>query len=130
MVSSEKFPYQLILHIFCSLHQEPSYKLSFSELKFLGRHSSPLASRLPKVCSSYHFDIEYLTDGIDAQARPQAALQNEAAGVGNATSGSLTDKLTREHRMTVDEARLILNLKKEDPLEHTLRVRPISHGLL
>ncbi|KLO20304.1 protein transporter [Schizopora paradoxa] len=57
----------------------------------------------------------------NAQSRPQAVLQNEAAGVGNATSGSLTDKLTREHRMTVDEARLILNLKKEDPIEHTLR---------
>jgi len=57
----------------------------------------------------------------NAQSRPQAALQSEAAGVTNATSGSLTDTLTREHRLTLDEARLILNLKKEDPFEHTIR---------
>ncbi|OBZ70657.1 Mitochondrial import inner membrane translocase subunit tim16 [Grifola frondosa] len=41
----------------------------------------------------------------------------DIAGVGNATSGSATDRLTRELRMTVDEARLILNTKKEDPME-------------
>lgn len=46
----------------------------------------------------------------------------DAAGVGNATSGSLTDRLTREHRMTADEARLILNAKREDGLENILRV--------
>lgn len=45
------------------------------------------------------------------------------AGVQNATSGSITDKLTRDHRMTLDEARLILNLKKEDPAESVLQVR-------
>ena len=39
-----------------------------------------------------------------------------------ATSGSLTDRLTREHRMTVDEARLILNLKKEDSADKMLQV--------
>ena len=32
--------------------------------------------------------------------------------------------------MTVDEARLILNLKKEDPIEYTLRVRPAFRVLL
>ena len=42
----------------------------------------------------------------------------------NATSGSLTDRLTREHRMTLDEARLILNVKKEEPMEGILQVRP------
>ncbi len=41
----------------------------------------------------------------------------------NATSGSITDKLTREHRMTFDEACLILNVKKEDPVEKILQVR-------
>lgn len=40
-----------------------------------------------------------------------------------ATSGSLTDRLTREHRMTLDEARLILNVKKEEPMERIMQVR-------
>ncbi|KAH9948665.1 hypothetical protein B0H21DRAFT_221193 [Amylocystis lapponica] len=57
----------------------------------------------------------------NAKHRPQAALGGDAAGVGNATSGSLTDRLTREHRMTADEARLILNVKKEDPTERMLQ---------
>lgn len=118
------FHLKLVLINLYSLLQELLYKSSCSELKFLGKHSSPLESRQQRVRQviSKHHDSSS-NDGADAQTRPQAALQSEAAGVGNATSGSLTDKLTREHRLTVDEARLILNLKKEDPLEHTLRVR-------
>ena len=46
----------------------------------------------------------------------------DISGIRNATSGSITDKLTREHRMTLDEARLILNVKKEEPLEKILQV--------
>lgn len=60
---------------------------------------------------------------LDAKYRPQGAAGGDAAGVGNATTGSATDKLTREHRMTVDEARLILNVKKEDSVERVLQVR-------
>lgn len=45
--------------------------------------------------------------------------------MGNATSGSITDKLTREHQLTVDEARLILNVKKDDPIEAVLKVRSV-----
>ncbi|KAF9519238.1 hypothetical protein BS47DRAFT_1375149 [Hydnum rufescens UP504] len=37
-----------------------------------------------------------------------------------ATSGSITDTLTRDHRMTLDEAYLILNLKRGDPMEKAL----------
>lgn len=59
----------------------------------------------------------------DAQHRPQGGALGDAAGVSNATSGSLTDRLTREHKMTLDEARLILNVKKTDPMENVLRVR-------
>jgi len=55
----------------------------------------------------------------NAKHRPQGAI--DAAGVGNATTGSATDKLTREHRMTLDEAHLILNSKHIDNLEHILR---------
>jgi len=55
----------------------------------------------------------------NAKHRPQGAI--DVAGVGNATTGSVTDKLTREHRMTLDEAHLILNAKHGDKLEHILR---------
>ncbi|EIM82920.1 uncharacterized protein STEHIDRAFT_133717 [Stereum hirsutum FP-91666 SS1] len=57
----------------------------------------------------------------NAKHRPQAAGGSDIAGVGNATTGSLTDKLTREHRMTLDEAHLILNTKRTEKLEDVLR---------
>ncbi|KAF8739792.1 hypothetical protein RHS02_04911, partial [Rhizoctonia solani] len=59
--------------------------------------------------------------GRYAKHRPAGATEGEAAGLGNATSGSLTDRLTREHRMTVDEAQLILNVKREAPLEEIVK---------
>lgn len=41
-----------------------------------------------------------------------------AAGAGNATTGnSVTDGLSRMHRMTLDEAKLILNLKNATQAE-------------
>ena len=58
---------------------------------------------------------------IDAKHRPDG-LGSDVVGMGKATSGSLTDKLTREHRLTLDEAHLILNAKKEDSLEQILAV--------
>ncbi|EIW63457.1 protein transporter [Trametes versicolor FP-101664 SS1] len=57
----------------------------------------------------------------NAKYRPPGAGGADVAGVGNATSGSLTDRLTREHRMTADEARLILNVKKEDTVERIVQ---------
>lgn len=63
---------------------------------------------------------------IDAQHRPTGGAAGDAAGVGNATSGSLTDRLTREHRMTMDEAHLILNTKRAESFENVLKVR-LSH---
>ncbi|GJE94423.1 hypothetical protein PsYK624_105920 [Phanerochaete sordida] len=56
----------------------------------------------------------------NAKYRPEA-LGGDVAGMQNATSGSLTDRLTREHRMTLDEARLILNVKKDEPAERILQ---------
>ncbi|KAJ3514628.1 hypothetical protein NLJ89_g2272 [Agrocybe chaxingu] len=50
----------------------------------------------------------------NAKSAPQAAIGHDAAGVGHANSGSVTDQLTRQHRMTLDEAQLILNVKKSD----------------
>jgi len=60
---------------------------------------------------------------VDAKHRPQGAI-GEVEGVGNATTGSVTDKLTREHRMTLDEAHLILNMKRGEAVERILQVRP------
>ncbi|KDR75930.1 hypothetical protein GALMADRAFT_68995 [Galerina marginata CBS 339.88] len=57
----------------------------------------------------------------NAKHSPQAAMGNEAAGVGHATSGSATDHLTRQHRMTLDEAQLILNVKRGDAIEQVLK---------
>jgi hypothetical protein len=75
-------------------------------------------------------DFTWLTTGwlmahlfVDAKHRPQGAI-GEVEGVGNATTGSVTDKLTREHRMTLDEAHLILNTKREEVIERILQVRP------
>lgn len=56
----------------------------------------------------------------NAQHRPQA-FSSDVAGVNNATSGSPTDRLTREHRMTLDEAHLILNTKHGEELERILQ---------
>ena len=53
-------------------------------------------------------------------------MGSDVAGVGNATSASPTDQLTRQHRMTLDEAQLILNVKRGDPMEQVLKVRPHS----
>lgn len=44
------------------------------------------------------------------------------AGVGNASSGSMTDQLTRQHRMTLDEAHLILNVKRGEEMDNVLKV--------
>ncbi|KAH8119075.1 protein transporter [Phellopilus nigrolimitatus] len=57
----------------------------------------------------------------NAQHRPQGGVMGDAAGVSHATSGSVTDRLTREHKMTMDEARLILNVKRGDATENILR---------
>ncbi|KAF8322299.1 protein transporter [Clavulina sp. PMI_390] len=48
----------------------------------------------------------------NAKYRPAEEQVGSAAGMANATSGSPTDMLTRQHRMTYDEALLILNLKR------------------
>ncbi|KAF8530425.1 hypothetical protein BU17DRAFT_36324, partial [Hysterangium stoloniferum] len=52
--------------------------------------------------------------------RPEG-VSSDVAGVSNAKTGSLTDKLTRDHRMTVDEAHLILNVKRGEPIEQVLK---------
>ncbi|KIJ67751.1 hypothetical protein HYDPIDRAFT_107238 [Hydnomerulius pinastri MD-312] len=57
----------------------------------------------------------------NAKHTPQGALGSDVAGVRNATSGSATDKLTREHRMTLDEAHLILNIKRGEAMENVLK---------
>ncbi|KAL0575601.1 mitochondrial import inner membrane translocase subunit TIM16 [Marasmius crinis-equi] len=57
----------------------------------------------------------------NVQHRPAGAMGGaDVAGVGNATTGSMTDQLTRQHRMTLDEAHLILNAKRGEELEKIL----------
>lgn len=56
-------------------------------------------------------------------------MGSDVAGVGNATTGSVTDKLTREHRITLDEAHLILNTKRGDGMEQILQVRSPKLGI-
>ena len=60
----------------------------------------------------------------DARASPQGMLGSDVAGLKDATSSSITDQLTRQHRMTLDEAHLILNVKRGDSLEVVQKVRP------
>ena len=49
-------------------------------------------------------------------------MGGDASGVGHANSGSATDNLTRQHRMTLDEAQLILNVKRDEEMESILKV--------
>ncbi|KAI0305647.1 Pam16-domain-containing protein, partial [Multifurca ochricompacta] len=42
-------------------------------------------------------------------------------GCGECHDRSLTDRLTREHRMTLDEAHLILNAKRGDKIEQIVQ---------
>ena len=55
---------------------------------------------------------------LDAKATP-GGVAEEAAGVRNAAG----DSLTQTHRMTIDEAHLILNIKRGEPLTNALKVR-------
>lgn len=65
----------------------------------------------------------------DAKSAP-AAMGSDVAGVRNAKSGSPTDQLTREHRLTLDEAHLILNTQREDSMERILEVRRVHPSRL
>ncbi|KNZ80481.1 Mitochondrial import inner membrane translocase subunit tim-16, partial [Termitomyces sp. J132] len=57
----------------------------------------------------------------NAKHQPQGVTGGDAAGVGAAMSSSPTDQLTRQYRMTLDEANLILNVKREESLEQILK---------
>lgn len=59
---------------------------------------------------------------IDAKHTPQGGIASDVTGVRNAVTQSGTDKLTREHRMTLDEAHLILNVKRGGVMEAVLKV--------
>ncbi|KAJ7132831.1 Pam16-domain-containing protein [Mycena crocata] len=57
----------------------------------------------------------------NAKHSPQGALGNDVSGVGNANTASRTDQLTRQHRMTLDEAHLILNVKDGEEIDKVLQ---------
>jgi len=73
----------------------------------------------------YHGLQDMLITSLDARHTPQGMLGNDVTGVGHATSGSITDQLTRQHRMTLDEARLILNVKRGDSIDIILKVKSV-----
>lgn len=81
-----------------------------------------LADRPSRVHISSPTPTQHAQYILDAKNSPQAAMGGDVAGVGHATSGSATDNLTRQHRMTLDEAQLILNVKREEQLEGILKV--------
>lgn len=57
----------------------------------------------------------------NAKHTPQGGIASDVTGVRNAVTQSGTDKLTREHRMTLDEAHLILNVKRGGVMEAVLK---------
>ncbi|KAF8134558.1 hypothetical protein EV363DRAFT_1430101 [Boletus edulis] len=56
----------------------------------------------------------------NAKHSPEA-MSSDVGGIRNATSGSMTDKLTREQRMSLDEAHLILNTKRGEAMENIIK---------
>lgn len=117
---------------FSSPPQKLLFKSSSRGLKYLARHYWRPADKLQKVRRLHHAEISrglcyWMANALvfsDAKHRPHGAIGSEVEGVGNATTGSITDKLTREHRMTLDEAHLILNTKRGEAVERILQVRP------
>jgi hypothetical protein len=74
--------------------------------------------------------IDGLPTGYSHHAIPfaeAAVCYFEVAAIGNVTTGSLTDRLSR---MMLDEAHLILNTKREEGIEQILKVCPLGLGLL
>ena len=67
-------------------------------------------------CRSAAYTYRDHSRSADAKHRP-ALASSDAVGLDNATSQSLTDRLTREHRMTPDEARMILNIRPQDNMD-------------
>lgn len=124
----------LRLYSYCSIltcspsrRQKPLCKYSSQAPGYWARLSSKLADRPSKVrvphISAQPPNLIFYTD---AKASPAGAMGNDASGIGNANTGSPTDQLTRSHRMTVDEANLILNAKKGDSIEQIFKVRIIN----
>ena len=91
----------------------------------LGRNMTYSPYDLPCAMPS----LSWLLLRLDAKHRPEGVIGSDVTGLRGATSGSLTDRLSREYRMTLDEARLILNVRKEDPIEKILQVRPVPDPL-
>ncbi|KDN50386.1 hypothetical protein K437DRAFT_65935 [Tilletiaria anomala UBC 951] len=81
---------------------------------------------LPKVLAQILFQGSVIVGRAFLEAGRQAARNARAgqmeaaagaagagAGAGGAGGGSITDQITRAHRMTMDEAKMILNFKEE-----------------
>ncbi|KAF8629246.1 hypothetical protein AX17_005825 [Amanita inopinata Kibby_2008] len=102
--------------------QRFSFKFLLQGVGSWARHSLKPGDKPSKVDAS-SLSLNSLTNVsyADAKHRPPGAAGSDVAGIDNATSGSLTDRLTREHRMTLDEAHLILNVKHSEGIEHVIK---------
>lgn len=104
------------------------YRQRLNKQEAVGEQVVRRIERLSKVRASSKYilirkaDVSCYACSLDAKHRPDGVIGSDVTGMRGATSGSLTDRLTREHRMTLDEARLILNIRKEDPIERVLQV--------
>ncbi|KAI5452448.1 mitochondrial import inner membrane translocase subunit TIM16 [Naganishia albida] len=57
----------------------------------------------------------------NAKYRPEGADNTDPAGAAGGAAGNSTQKLTSDLKMTMDEACLILNVKKDTPMEGVLK---------
>lgn len=103
-------------------HTNRDYYRSYLWESFIrGRQASRQKWTIPPRCSAAYAYGDH-SHFADTKHRP-AIGSSDAVGVNNATSQSLTDRLTREHRMTLDEARMILNVRPQDSMDILAQVR-------
>jgi mitochondrial import inner membrane translocase subunit TIM16 len=95
----------------------------------LGKAFLEASKQAVKSALLFHYDTLFFFNffSVDAKNSPQGVLGNDVSGMSNANSSSLTDQLTRQHRMTLDEANLILNVKRDDSIEKILKVQCCSY---
>jgi import inner membrane translocase subunit TIM16 len=74
-----------------------------------------------------HTDVK-LVDfrSTDFKYKPEGADDTNPAGASGSTAGNSSQRLTSDLKMTLDEACLILNVKKDTPLEAVQKVNHLN----
>ena len=62
-----------------------------------------------------------MTEHVDFKVKPEGAAAASSSAGGGGGKGNITSQLN----MSLDEAHLILNVKKDDPMEIIQKVRPL-----